>query len=641
MKRMKFLFAALALVLAGVWASPAKAQVHTYISEDFSDTLKAPNWNLAACTKISQKTGILYYVYTSETDKWGGWIYDPNKEILTNGATDILRGTYQIVSNPVQLKGDDTLNTVLVTFMYAAYENTGRKFGVHVREKDGTTWEKLSEITDANMEDGFVMATLPAKWSGKTVELALMFTTTYKTGEQAYYFFMGNVTFAAYKNVPEVELENHLSVPVVHGGDKATMNLYIYNTGAVKVNNIELTYTIDQSAPVSTSKQFTPNPLEILLGIADAPIELENSDKLTPGRHKAKIWASKLNGAANEKKDTVEWEFYVTDESKLSQAYVPLFESFTSATCGPCATANKTLNPVQEELHQAGALNVVKYQMNFPGNGDKYYIAGNKTRMTYYDGIFGWGGSWGVPTPIYNGMTNISDWYSGGWTAAANKLKAEVNAEHQKKAVMEIKIKQADVPAGSTNRLNLEFEVTPSFDVDGKVFAVLVEKTTTKNRGSNGETKFHYVTLDFPLSANGSAKSFKAGQTETFKVEGRSLGSTKMEEVTDLEVVCFVQHESGYIFQSASTIVTTPASNQNNAALAPVRMYPNPATDEVTLQGLTKADISLIDLTGRVVYQTKGVDGDLDINLKSLNSGTYMVRISQNGNTGFKKLIVK
>ncbi len=50
---------------------------------------------------------------------------------------------------------------------------------------------------------------------------------------------------------------------------------------------------------------------------------------------------------------------------------VPLYEVFTSSTCGPCAPANAHMSPIFAQYTEQ--LAVVKYQMNWPDSGDPYF----------------------------------------------------------------------------------------------------------------------------------------------------------------------------------------------------------------------------------------------------------------------------
>ena len=177
-------------------------------------------------------------------------------------------------------------------------------------------------------------------------------------------------------------------------------------------------------------------------------------------------------------------------------------------------------------------------------------------------------------------------------------------------------------------------------NIKGRVYAVVVEKTTTGNKRTNGEKEFHNVAMKFANGTTGVEKSFEAGKKETFSYPSVNLKDTKIEELYDLEVICFVQHsESGYIFQSSSIVKSGNVANENEV-MGDVRVYPNPASEFVNITTLEGADVEIFDLTGRRVYVNNKVEGDLEVSLASFANGTYVVRLTKDGQSAHRKLIV-
>ena len=635
MKKMKFLLGALSFVAAAFMVSPSQAQIKTYLLEQFNTSLNPSVWNVNACTNISKEDGPLYYVQTSQTEYWAGWIYDPSGNILEGGAPTQLDGMYEIVANPIQLNSD-AINIISVNYMYYNQSSGTRSFGIRVKEKDSTTWTEVSKLSSTgSQKEGVLLAILDSKWSGKNVEMEVYFSAKHKANS-AYYFLMGEIKFAAYDQTPKITSE--FSAAPVAQGKAFDVNLLITNTGAIAIDSLEYTYTIDDNAKTGKIPANFNTALEPLTGMAGGTVQIA-IDGLQPGEHTIKFRTSQINGQDVTVNEVDSLVFYLVDESQLSQLYVPLFEGFTSSTCGPCAQANSYFNPVLAELQNVGAINVIKYQMNFPGAGDPYFIAGNQVRMQYYDGIFGWDGYWGVPSPIYNGMENIMEWNAQYWSDITSQLKTRAIDDHKKKAAMAIDITKADIDIES-QKIDLEFEVTPGLNIKGRVYAVVVEKTTTGNKRTNGEKEFHNVAMKFANGTTGVEKSFEAGKKETFSYPSVNLKDTKIEELYDLEVICFVQHsESGYIFQSSSIVKSGNVANENEV-MGDVRVYPNPASEFVNITTLEGADVEIFDLTGRRVYVNNKVEGDLEVSLASFANGTYVVRLTKDGQSAHRKLIV-
>lgn len=75
----------------------------------------------------------------------------------------------------------------------------------------------------------------------------------------------------------------------------------------------------------------------------------------------------------------------------------------------------------------------------------------------------------------------------------------------------------------------------------------------------------------------------------------------------------------------------------NTDVTSETAVYPNPATDMLYLKGnVEKA--SVIDLAGRTVYESSSVSGSIPVSY--LGKGTYLVRLSANGETTTHKIVV-
>lgn len=72
------------------------------------------------------------------------------------------------------------------------------------------------------------------------------------------------------------------------------------------------------------------------------------------------------------------------------------------------------------------------------------------------------------------------------------------------------------------------------------------------------------------------------------------------------------------------------------------QLFPNPATERTTLQGLPPyATIEIVDASGRTVFSTKATSSSLDVDTSKLPSGIYVVRATTSGRTAARTLVVK
>jgi len=78
----------------------------------------------------------------------------------------------------------------------------------------------------------------------------------------------------------------------------------------------------------------------------------------------------------------------------------------------------------------------------------------------------------------------------------------------------------------------------------------------------------------------------------------------------------------------------TPAQNENTQIL----IYPNPASEKVSVKGCYNSKIQVYDLTGKELYSCLSDSYVHDIFLNDFISGTYLIKITNNDNNVLSKL---
>ncbi|MDE6631217.1 MAG: thioredoxin, partial [Bacteroidales bacterium] len=396
--------------------------------------------------------------------------------------------------------------------------------------------------------------------------------------------------FATYGPEPKVETQI-LSHPSFVYGNTYQASLKCINQSIEPLTNIEYAYSVNGKAEKKQNVSITDTlkgngesvAIDFAFDITEATLDTTN---------RILLWPVAIDGEAYTPAvgDTLDFTFTVMDESRLDQDYVPMLECFTAATCLPCRQLNPYLNPALAELKAEGKLNVVKYQMNFPGTGDKYYITGNGTRGSYY-------GVGGVPTLILNGQERpIPEDGSFYPNEVVSALRDMVDAS-QNKAFFSIRVNKAEVKADSM-LVKLDFDIVshiPS-NIRATAHAMVIEGTTHGNKVSNSEKDFHYVNMKFATPASGRTGYFQQDKlvNYTYTVD---MKNTNVEELNDLQVVIFVQDpEDKYIYQSAGVVMGEGAMAEADEELAQVSIYPNPAAHMVYVAGLEKAQVEIFDL---------------------------------------------
>jgi Secretion system C-terminal sorting domain/Cleaved Adhesin Domain/CARDB len=294
-----------------------------------------------------------------------------------------------------------------------------------------------------------------------------------------------------------------------------------------------------------------------------------------------------------------------TQVASGSTAFKPLIEKFTSSTCAPCASYNNsTFNPYYTAQNQN--FNYIAYQMNWPGTGDPYYTAEGGVRRDYY----------GV-----NAITSL--WINGAEYSTSNAqaaLTTHVNTEATKPAYFGLTANR-NLTGGNAV---VNYNITPYISGSYVLHAAVIEKVTTNNVASNGETSFKHVMMKMVPNASGTTIACTAGTPLSGQITA-SIASTFIEQASDLEVIVFIQNPTTKeILQS---FTATNALSLEDNAIAKVKLYPNPASNSIQFANVQDATIVITDVTGKVVLQSAGVDENSIINVSHLNSGIYMVNI--------------
>lgn len=638
-----FFFAAF-LALA-VSASTAEAQKTVYFEDDLASGF-GPSWNLEESTEIDAAGAPAYLVQFSQPAMMAaGWIYDASGNLIGDNygrpvATTSLDGIYTLLAVPFKLDSN-VLNVVSFDYIIMAkYASPDRSFGLMTRI-DGGQWDtiwRMWEVGESMPEDaeGSSYVFLPDSCQGKNVELGFFFETKATDKEDYYGLFIGNIRFGGYYTTPAMSSSVSLSRFDAENWD-GKLSLELRNSGSIAIGEASYAYSFNAGEPVGLG-----NLLEDSLMIGrTAEVEISLEGEILDGRNTVDLWPVSLNGEDSlGRVDTMQWVF--VNDLESAPAYVPVMEVFSASWCGPCNTMNLYLNYTLHQLYDTGMITPIKFQQP----SDRYAIqAGSDRYMYYYDMTQGY-----VPAPIYNAEANISDW-SGSYWGMMGRLEEEAAEANTHKALA--KIEYANVELDSTaGTLKFDVNVSAVAGFTANLLPFVTEGTVSKLKGSNGETEFHWVALAAVEGSYGKEVSFMGDSMMTFSYEV-DMSQTLVEEYADLEIVCFIQNrETREIYQSsAHDIVKTPMNLEKPAepvdpsaneedAMPSVKLYPNPAVDNAYVSGLEKAAVQVFDLTGRLVYEVRDVDNVLELPVRDLEAGTYVVRIAQDGKTAVRKLNV-
>jgi len=391
----------------------------------------------------------------------------------------------------------------------------------------------------------------------------------------------------------------------------------VTNQGGTTITSFDISWSINDEEEFTQS--FTDLDIKTFEDFQVIHDEKWNAET---GDFTLVVEISNING---EDEDEVTDNNIMEKDFQISSGLVqrkPLYEEFTSSTCGPCYTFNTLLynpffNTKNYENHS-----LVKYQVNWPGNGDPYYTPEVGVRRAYYAVD-------AAPTMVREG-SKINFTSMG-----------EMQSDYQK-AYNDPAFFEMDLNATRDGKkINVSLTTLPYLNGSFKVFVAVVEKTTTENVTINGETEFYQVMMKMLPNAQGTTVDFTRDEEHTLTFDNINLENTFIEEFNDLQVVAWIQDDQTKTVMQSENTGDSEALNVVSFDVSALTMYPNPAQDVLHILSENKVDVVITDLLGQEVLSQARVKNDESIDISHLAAGVYFVNLTQNSTTITKKLIVK
>ena len=106
--------------------------------------------------------------------------------------------------------------------------------------------------------------------------------------------------------------------------------------------------------------------------------------------------------------------------------------------------------------------------------------------------------------------------------------------------------------------------------------------------------------------------------------------------VLGLTIVC--SKSTTYNFTD-QLLITNIVTNINQIKNFETDVFPNPATDKITINAPAKSDIEIINIRGQIVKKMTINDNNKDIDISNLSKGVYIIKIVTNKEIMTKKFI--
>ena len=397
----------------------------------------------------------------------------------------------------------------------------------------------------------------------------------------------------------------------------------VKNYGKVPVMSFDINYQIDNEA-IQTYSVTEVNLIAGSLYSFTHPTMVEP----VPGSHKISVWTSKPNEEEDmlPLNDKIEMSNIVYNVASVKPRTI-LLEGFTSSTCGPCVQGNTHLKNVLNQ--NDGLYALIKYQTNWPGNGDPYYTNETGKRCAFYEVN-------SVPHIHVDGSA-----YNNGTTLLNNTILENIQSIP---AIMDLKVdyyvENQTVYAKAT--------VNSTIDISGtnlRLYMAIVEKKTIKNYGTNGEKEFLQVMKKFMPSADGiNLGVLTANIPVNFEQIWEFKGNYRcpvnsyspinhdiehsVEDFNNLTIVAWIQNpENKYVIQACNGTSTNSAINVETT----FKIYPNPFTDSFTLSNAENIrTVIIFNTIGQKIKEIETTEKSvIYVDIKGFATGIYLVEIEK------------
>ena len=194
-----------------------------------------------------------------------------------------------------------------------------------------------------------------------------------------------------------------------------------------------------------------------------------------------------------------------------------------------------------------------------------------------------------------------------------------------------------NVPASSLpkNPVNNDWFISPKFQL-GTDSKISLDVISGYAGAGSEQYKIAVSTTDNDPASFTILKTYST--TAQWKTVTTDLSKYDGQEVY---IAIVYSRGSAFFLMDNIQIITTPLGINNDNEVNNIAVYPNPITDNLSVNGIEGyANLTLTDISGKVVMETK-VLGNQPVNVQSLPDGIYIVRIENGQNIIQKKIIKK
>lgn len=416
----------------------------------------------------------------------------------------------------------------------------------------------------------------------------------------------------------------------------------IRNFGSETITSIDLSYRVASGTVVTDNFVTSITP-----GAVRGFTHTTSWTPTTVGSYDFTVSLGNINGGADEQSENDNEQSFVVNVYESAPARTPLYEIFTSSTCGPCTPGNARFHSVIDG-ERSTECTYIKYQQNFPGAGDPYASSEAVGRRNYY---------------AVNSIPRME--IDGGWDGNAGSF----NSDLHDMALANFSLVELDATFdkwGQSVATTINVDAIKSLN-NVSIYAAVLETYNDKNIKTNGETEFLQVFKRFMTPSSGESINITSGTTitKTYQVDfkgeyeladnGQSTSwvnintNHDVEDFSNLQVVVWIQDNATKEVLQSTYAKEVKLGINDATAVINAGVSPNPTSGiaNITLNLTQNTDV-IVSLTNAMGQEVKAYtfnnvnagENTLNLNISDFAEGVYFFNIKTNEGSVTKKVIL-
>ena len=267
-------------------------------------------------------------------------------------------------------------------------------------------------------------------------------------------------------------------------------------------------------------------------------------------------------------------------------------------------------------------------------SGDTYENTYATARLNYYSID-------GFPTVVADGGRESSSKVVGG-SATASLYSSYLPIYNNRFATPSFHNLNIDVVETGTDTYTATItaeKIFPAFE-PAKLYAVLTESNIPESWGPTGsghQTEVDFVCRSMYPDENGTIINFATQNPQTTIINFSTTGYVK----NNCEFVVFIQDDNTHEVSQVAKIDMSAVVGTEEINGQSISIYPNPASEYIMALTSGNGIIEIFDVTGKLVLQSTLSKTSETIDIRGLEKGIYVVKVTSKENSFTEKLVIE